>query len=216
MASDVTFNLKAEMQATDATVTATVKNDTATIKNKITDFISKFNDAYTAIKNNYFSGKDGRGVFAGDTTALSIMNTLRNDVTSQVSGITSGDLSYFTDIGITFDPATGLTLSDSSKLTSALNDKTDQVAALFNSTNGIANNIYNLTDAFTGIDGSIVNITDSLDSNISYLNDRITSTKDSITKSSENLRKQYEQMQMQLATLLQTQQFMSSFGGGIF
>jgi len=216
LVSDVTFNLKAEMQATDTTVTATVKNDSTTTKNKITDFISKFNDAYTSIKNNYFSSKDGRGIFAGDTTALSIMNTLRNDVTSQVSGITSGNLSYFSDIGITFDPSTGLTLSDSSKLTSALDSKPDQVAAIFNSTSGIANNLYNLTDAFTGADGSIINITNSLDNNISYLNDKITSTNDSITKSAENLRKQYEQMQMQLATLLQTQQYMSTLSGGLF
>ncbi len=216
LVSNVTFNLKAEMQTSDTTVTATVKNDTTTIKNKITDFIGKFNDAYTTIKNNYFSSKTSRGIFAGDTTALSIMNTMRNDVTSQISGITSGDLSYFTDIGITFDPATGLTLSDSSKLTSALDNKPDQVAALFNSAGGIATNIYTLTDAFTGIDGSIINITDSLDSNVSYLNDRITSSKDSITKSADTLRKQYEQMQLQLATLLQTQQFMSSFSGGLF
>jgi len=216
LVSGVTFNLKAAMQSTDPTVTATVKNDTATITKKINDFISKFNDAYTSIKNNYFSSKSGRGIFAGDTTALSLMNSLRNNVTSQVSGITSGDISYLSQIGITFDPATGLSLSDSSKLTSALDNTPDQVAALFNSTSGIANNLYSITDAYTGISGSIQNITNSLDNNISYLNDKISSTKSSITKSADNLRKQYEQLQVQLATLLQTQKYMSSLSGGLF
>ncbi len=216
LVSNVTFNLKSSMLSTDPTVTATIKNDTTTIQNKITDFISKFNDAYTSIKNNYFSGKSGRGIFAGDTTALSLMNSLRNNVTSQVSGITSGNISYLSQIGITFDPTTGLALSDSAKLTSALDNTPDQVAAIFNSTNGIANSLYSLTDAYTGISGSIVNITNSLDNNISYMSDKILSTKSSISKSSDNLRKQYEQLQMQMASLLQTQQFMSAFGGGLF
>ena len=216
LVSNVTFNLKAEMQSTDTTVTATVKSDTTTIKNKITDFITKFNDVYTTIKNNYFSGKSGRGIFAGDSTALSLMNSLRNNVTSQVSGITSGNLSYLSEVGITFDPATGLTLSDSAKLTSALDNTPTQVAALFNSTSGIANNLYNVADAYTGISGSITNITDSLNNNVSYLNDRITSTQSSITKSAVTLRKQYEQLQLQLASLLQSQQLMSLLGGGLF
>lgn len=216
LVTNVTFELTSKMESTDATVNVAVKNNTDEIKGKINDFISKFNDAYLTIKNNYFSGKDGRGVFVGDTTALSLMRTLQNTVISKVSGLSDNAYSYLSQVGITFDPSTGLTLSDSSKLETAIQNEPAQLADLFTSNSGMAVSLYNTLDAYVGADGSITDISSSISNNISYLNNKIDYIQTSIDKSAENLRKQYERLQMQYASLLNQQSFYSSLSGGMF
>ncbi len=213
---DLTIDLKAKMESTDTTVTATVGKDIDAIKSKVNDFISKFNDSYLYVKNRYYSGDSGRGIFAGDTTAFSLMKKLQDTVINQVSGLTDGNYSYLSEIGITFDPSTGLSMSDSSKFETALQNHPDQVADLFTSTNGVATTLYDSLSSYVGSDGSIADVINSLDNNVSYLNDRVDSIQSSIDKSAENLRKQYENLQQQLAQLLMSQQTYTQMGGGGF
>ncbi len=216
LVSDLTINLKAKMESTDTTVTATVGKDVDEIKSKVNDFISKFNDSYLYIKNRYYSGDSGRGIFAGDSTAYSLMKKLQDIAIGKVDGLTSGNYAYLSEIGITFDPSTGLSMSDSSAFETALQNHPDQVADLFNSTNGVATSLYDSLDSYVGADGSIADVINSLDNNVSYLNDRVDSIQSSIDKQAENLRKQYESLQQQLAQLLMSQQMYSQFGGGFF
>ncbi len=216
LVSDLTINLKAKMESTDTTVTATVGKDVDEIKSKVNDFISKFNDSYLYIKNRYYSGDSGRGIFAGDSTAYSLMKKLQDIAIGKVDGLTSGNYAYLSEIGITFDPSTGLSMSDSSAFETALQNHPDQVADLFNSTNGVATSLYDSLDSYVGADGSIAEVINSLDNNVSYLNDRVDSIQSSIDKQAENLRKQYESLQQQLAQLLMSQQMYSQFGGGFF
>ncbi len=216
LVSDLTINLKAKMESTDTTVTATVGKDIDEIKSKVNDFISKFNDSYLYIKNRYYSGDSGRGIFAGDSTAYSLMKKLQDIAIGKVDGLTSGNYAYLSEIGITFDPSTGLSMSDSSAFETALQNHPDQVADLFNSTNGVATSLYDSLDSYVGADGSIAEVINSLDNNVSYLNDRVDSIQSSIDKQAENLRKQYESLQQQLAQLLMSQQMYSQFGGGFF
>ncbi len=216
LASDLTITLKAKMESTDTTVTATVGKDVDEIKSKVNDFISKFNDAYLYIKNRYYSGDSGRGIFAGDSTAYSLMKKLQDTVIGKVDGLASGNYSYLSEIGITFDPSTGLSMSDSSTFESALQNHPDQVSDLFTSSNGVATTLYDSLDSYVGSDGSIADVINSLDNNVSYLNDRVDSIQSSIDKQAENLRKQYETLQQQLAQLLMSQQMYSQFSGGLF
>ena len=216
LVSNLTFTLKAKMETTDTTVTATIGTDVDEIKSKVNDFISKFNDSYLYIKNRYYSGDTGRGIFAGDSTAYALLKKLQDTVIGKISGITDGNYSYLSEVGITFDPSTGLSLSDSSKFESALQNHPSQVEDLFNSTNGVATTIYDALDSYVGADGSIANVLNSLDNNVNYLNDRVDSIQSSIDKRAENLRKQYENLQQQLAQLLMSQQMYSQFGGGFF
>ena len=150
-----------------------------------------------------------RGIFVGDATASSLLNTLRSVAFSQVAGLPEDDYSYLTQIGISFDAETGLSISDSTKLENAINDETSQVAALFNSDNGIAANLYDFVDGYLGSDGIIANITKNYDDNISYLSDRITATGERIQKSADVLRARYEALQTELATLMSSQSYFS-------
>ncbi len=218
LVDNLTFNLKSVMESSDSDVNVTVKNNVDEIKGKIEDFISKFNDVYTYIKNNSYSGKSGRGIFAGDSTASSILRKMRETVMGQIEGIPDGNLSFLSDIGITFDSTKGLSLSNSSKLEDAINNKPQEVAALFNSDNGVATSLYNTIDDYVGSDGTITKLVNSIDNNVSYLNDRITSIRGRIDKSAESLREQYHKLQEQMAQMLYAQQYFNqvSASGGFY
>jgi flagellar capping protein FliD len=204
------------MDVSDNDISVAVNIDKDTIKGKVQDFIKQFNETYTYIKNRTSSDSLGRGIFAGDTTATSLMNKLSSVVMSKVDGLNDENLEYLSEVGISFDPTTGLTLSDSSKLENAITNTPSQVADLFNSENGIAASLYTTLDAYVGADGTIANLRAANDKNLNYLNDRITAINESIDKSASVLRNQYEQLQMQLVSLLSNQNFFSQTSGGFF
>ncbi len=209
----VTFNLKNLSKTDDPDVNINISTDVDAIKGKIKNFIKKFNDLYTNIKNQSTVESGTRGLFMGDANTSSIMNLMKDATLSPVSGIASGDLSLLTQIGIKFDPTTGLSISDDAELTTKLKENTSQVEAIFNSTNGIANVLYNKLDSYAGSDGYISNSITSFDNNIKYYDDRVSAAQNRLNNSADLLRNKYEQLQAQLATLLNTQSFITSIFG---
>ncbi len=216
LVDSVTFNLNAVNQVDDPDVSVSVKVDTDSIKLEIDEFISNFNNAYTYIKNNSYSSgdKEERGAFVGDSTARSLMSTLTNIAMGEVSGLNADNYSYLSEIGISFDPVGGLSISDSSKLETALEENADQVADLFSSTNGIANTLYDTLENYLGTSGSISNLINSYDDNVSYYKSKIESMNESIEKNADILRSQYQSLQMQLLTLTYSYNSMNAFSSG--
>ncbi len=216
LVDSVTFNLNAVNQVDDSDVSVSVKVNTDTITTDIKEFISNFNNSYTYIKNNSYSSgdKDGRGVFVGDSTARGLMSTLTNIAMGEVSGLTDDSFSYLSEIGITFSPTTGLSISDSSMLQTALEENADQVADLFSSTNGIANTLYDTLENYLGVNGSISNLIESYDSNVSYYNTKIENMNKSVDKTADILRRQYESLQMQLISLQYSFNSMNALSSG--
>jgi len=211
--SGVTITLKDAMAEGIPTINVIVKNNKDSIKSNLDDFISKFNESYQFIKDNYYSDKDGnRGIFVGNATAIGLMQQFSSVSYQKVSGLPDGDYSYLADIGITFDTSTGLSISDSDKLDTAMESNPDQIAALFNSDNGIANQLYDLVDSYTSTDGTISNLIDSYDNSVSYLKDKVSQRQTEIDRHAEVLRNQYQQMQMQLSSLYDMQSNLSSLG----
>lgn len=218
LVTGVTFNLKSVMQNTDTTANVTVSAGTTQIRSKVDDFISKFNDVYSYIKNKSGTDKSTgtRGLFVGEASASSILSTLTSNAYSQISGLPSGDVSLLSQIGITFTPGTGLSVSDSAKLNDQITNNTDQVAALFNSDNGIANNLFNTFSNYLGSSGVISKIRSGYDTSASSLSDRITATQTRIDKEADSLRLKYEQMQSQLANLITASSWFSSSSQSYF
>jgi len=216
LVDSVTFNLNAVNEVDDPDVSVSVKVDTDTITNDINEFISNFNNSYTYIKNNSYSSgdKEGRGVFVGDSTARGLMSTLTNIAMGEVSGLTDDSFSYLSEIGITFSPTGGLSISDSSMLETALEENAGQVADLFNSTNGIANTLYETLDNYLGVDGSISNLIKSYDSSVSFYNTKIENMNKSVDKTADILRSQYESLQMQLVSLQYSFNSMNALSSG--
>lgn len=216
LVSNVTFDLKSVMDAEDNNVSVGVNIDTNTIKGKVDSFVKTFNEAYTYIKNRFTSDSLGRGIFVGDTTAMSLMNKLSNTVMSKIEGISDDKINYLSELGISFDPNLGLSVSDSAKLENAIKNTPTQVSDLFNSDSGIAKSLYTTIDSYLGANGTIANMTNSHDKNSNYLNNRIKAINGSIEKSASILRSQYEQLQIQLISLLSNQSSFSQSSGGFF
>ncbi len=211
LVSGVTFSLKSIMSDTDDDVNLTVGNDIQSIRSDIESFVTKFNDIYSYIKNNSMSSNGVRGAFLGDSTATGLRTKLGNLAYSEVSGLT-GDSNFnkLSSIGITFTSTSGLSITDSSLLDESLTNSIDEVESLFNSTNGIANQFYDLVEPYLESDGYLANIKNSYESNVTYLNDKVTSSESQIDKSSLVLRSRYEDMQKQVLILLNSQSLYNS------
>jgi len=201
LVTGVTFNLKSVMVAADPTVNVAVFNDTENIKSKIESFVSKFNDLYTFLQAKSERNFGEKGIFTSDTHASTLLNFFNSNLSSKVSGIQDGDLAYLAQIGITFSSKTGLSISDSTNFENNLKDKISQVEAIFNSTSGIANLLYDEINPYLGANGYLALSKKDLDDNVSYMEKKITTMKSRIDKKSEGLRKQYESLQSQLVSL---------------
>ena len=212
LVSGVTYNLNSVMQSTDTTVNVSVGTDVKTIQTEIQNFITKFNTAYTYVKSNSTPGTTNRGVFMGDPNGYSILNGLGAVGYSAVSGLPAGNLNYLTQIGISFDPNNGLSVSNSTELQQAIANNPSQVEAMFNSTNGIANSLSKFISPYLGAGGYLALTQNSYNNNITYLNNRITSAQTTINTEANNLTNQYQQMQAQLVTLSNMQSYYSSTG----
>ena len=209
----MTLTLKNQMEEGIPTVNLIVKNNREAIKSDIEDLISSFNEAYSFVKNNYYADKDGqRGIFVGNATAIGLMQSFGTISYEKVQGLSDGNYSYLSEIGIGFDPMSGLSITDDDLLTDALDTNPEQVGKLFNSENGVANKLYDMVDSYIKNKGTISNLIDNYDNSVSYLNDKIGYKETQIDKNAEVLRKKYEQMQMQLAQIYSTQNSLSTLG----
>ncbi|MDP3148614.1 MAG: flagellar filament capping protein FliD [Ignavibacteria bacterium] len=201
LVNGVTFNLKSVMQASDTTVNVAVATDNASIKTKVESLISKFNDVYTFIDAKSERNFGEKGIFTGDSNTSSLLDSFTSNLSSQIPGIAVGDFCYLSQIGITFNSTTGLSISNSTLFDNNLTDKISQVEALFNSSSGIANTLYNKINPYLGAAGYLATSKKSLDDNVSYMETKITAMKKRIDKRAEIMRKQYEGLQSQLVTL---------------
>ena len=205
LSTGVTFELKSVMQDTDSAVNISVGINSEAITEKINDFITKFNDVYSYIKNESASTSDSRGSLTADSNATTILSNLRSSVLGQVPGIATGNISFLSQMGISFNYASGLSVSDSDLLEEKITGSLGQVADMFNSTDGIANVLYDYVNPYLGIDGYLSKAQDIFSDNMTNVSDRIKAAEARISKSSDTLRGRYQHLQTQLSSLISLQ-----------
>jgi flagellar hook-associated protein 2 len=208
-----TINLKSLMQDTDTTVNLSISSDSAKVISNIQDFIKNFNDVYVYLKTKTASTQDGRGLLIGDAIATTVKDTLNYESTATIGGLGANDLKSLSQIGITFDTADGLSVSDSTELENCINDKPDQVQAIFNSTNGVAKVLYDRITPYINATGYIFKAEQNLGINSSYINDKITAANDQITKNASDLRLRYMKIMTQTNAMLQASSSFIMSGG---
>jgi len=202
LATGVTLNLKGITNAGDPPAALTVAMDVATNKTNINSFISGFNTLYNLLKTD---SDHALGALYADSNVTSLLSTLSNSGMSTVSGIDSSTINCLYKMGISFSSTKGLSISDDTLLTNCLTNKSSEVDALFNSTNGIANILYNKLNPYLGAGGYIQKSEDSINSNLKFVTDKITANTAAVKKSAADLQTKYENMQVQLAALQQSQ-----------
>jgi len=197
----VTITLKKQQATGDTPITLNVTNDVEGIKAKIQDFITKYNEVLDFIKSNTSvdSTTYQRSKLSGDFSVVNMRLQLRDAISRPVTGLTAGDPTILSEIGITADRDGKLSISDSGKLEDKIKNNLSQVAALFNSSDGYANRLSTILDEMTGGEGIIEKRKDVLNSQINYINNRIKSLRQTVDKKLDYYRQQFAQMQAAMA-----------------
>jgi flagellar hook-associated protein 2 len=136
--SGVTFTA---LKVTTTPAEITVAKDMATIQGNIDAFVKAYNDINSMLSEatKYDADTKTAGLLQGDTTAVTLQNSLRNALQSLTSG--SSKYGRLADIGISQQRGGDLAV-DSTKLTPALEQNLEEVKKLFSATGtGSANGV---------------------------------------------------------------------------
>lgn len=128
--SGTTISLQGESAATRS---FSVERDTAPVETAIRNLVSVYNDVQTIFDTlktpTDNSEEELAGALSGDSTFRSIRDDVR-DMVTQLSTTPSGDINYFSDLGVSITRSGTLTI-DESALATALSTKfSDVVSAL--------------------------------------------------------------------------------------
>lgn len=151
------------------TTTLTVGPDKDAMVNRIQSFVTAWNDLSTTIRNQtkYDPSTKVGAALNGDTAVSSIYNTLRNDLFSNPSGV-STTYKRLSDLGVTLQADGNLAL-DSTKLREALsNNLADATATI----TAFGSQLKNTADAMTQSGGVLSTRQDGLNSTVKSLGDR--------------------------------------------
>ena len=203
-----------EVTTNDATLT--VKADTEAMKKNIQEFVDAYNELNDLLTKSTKSvrtadGKvdqsaqnSGAGTLQGDSTTVSLQNSLRM-LTQGISG-SKGSLTRLSDIGIQMQEGGKLSL-DASKLDKALTNVDDLKGLFANKADslgqggGIAVNFKNFTDKLLAFDGTLNTKSDSLESKLKSN----TAEQDKVNKRADTLEKrlyaQYSALDTKMASL---------------
>lgn len=143
----VTVTLKGEDANTK--ITLTVGADVSSIAAAIQQFVTAYNKWQAFVTANQATNKDGTAadsaILFGDSTLRTASITLGREIASMAAGVTDYSTSVnLAAIGISLNSSNQLDI-DSTKLTSALTNNYQQVAALFQNTTSV-----NTADAAAG------------------------------------------------------------------
>lgn len=145
-------------EVTTTAATVTVSKNTAAINSAIDGFVKAYNTLNDSLNEltKYDPANKSAGILQGDSTAVGLQNAMRGILQSMTSG--AGGLTRLADIGITQLQGGNLSV-DSSKLSSALETKLDDVKNLFKAdnsnalTNGVALKFKSFATGLLATDG---------------------------------------------------------------
>jgi flagellar hook-associated protein 2 len=167
----VTLNLVGQQASGANPVNLIVSADSDAINTDVQNFVTNYNTALA-----YLNSETAINASTGASGALSyqpmyenLIGTLRSTVSAAVPDTGSPEVQTLADIGIT--QASDGTLSlDTGTLDQMLSSSPTAVAALFNSTNGIANQVNTVLTPFTQTKGIMAAETTNTNNQITSLN----------------------------------------------
>ncbi len=196
----VTMNLASAAAGT--TQTLTVAADTATQVTDIENFVSQYNavvstmTSLTSFDSSAAAGSQG-GPLLGDSMLDAIQNGLGNVVSSGIKGAAAG--TTLASLGITLN-SDGTMSVDTTALTAAVQYNPNQVAAVFNTSTGIAAQLNTTISAYTTTGGIIDVRTDAITTDLDSIKDQ----SNTLTAYQAQLTSQYNNEFTALNTLMAT------------
>lgn len=199
--SGVTLTLNKEGGPVKIGVTTDAAAVTENVKAVVTAYnaLASFVDAQSEVSQDT-TGSDGdvtTGPLAFDTTVRTIMDGLRNAISSKVDGL-SGDYSLLAETGLTSTKDGTLSL-DASKLADALASDEEGVSQLFGglgSTAGAFDRVYQYLSDATGTGGLLEARNKSITDNLARLTDQIAASERSVSAFEANLRSQFSSLEV--------------------
>lgn len=212
--SGVTLNLSAA--AAGSTQTLTVAADTTAESTAINNFVSLYNTVVTtmATLTSFNSSSSSQGPLLGDSTLQTIKNTLATIVGGAVGSGTTG--STLAAIGITLkdDPADGTMVVNNTTLSAALTSSPATVASLFNSTNGIAEQLSSSITNFTQTGGLIDTRTSALNTDLQSITTQQSALADYTAQLTSQYQAQFTALDTLMATMNNNSQYLTALFGG--
>jgi flagellar hook-associated protein 2 len=199
----VTLTLLKAQETGDQPATLTANVNTAGVESLIKPLLDKYNELLKYVKDN-------KDIQRNDSAVSSLYSSLRGISSEMVSGLTSGDPKYLSEIGIKVASDGSLSINDKEKLEGFLKTDPGKVSALFTSSDGFVNKINEVIQRYSSDNGIIESRRDSLTKQISDTIKRKGEVQDRIDRQADALRKQYEDI---LETYLQAQNQYSLLAG---
>lgn len=162
-------------------------NTTVDLKS-VEDFVKGLLTAMNDVVSNINSNKDMR---RNDSAVSNLMQNLKNSALTKFN--TEGDgPQYLVEVGITFDKSGFLTISDTEKFKTALEENPDKLAEIFIGENGLAKKVEDLITPFKGSKGLVSQRERDLTSQIDFTSKKIADTEARIDTQAESMRRQYQ------------------------
>ena len=210
--SGVTINLTAAVLSSTAnqSQTITVATDTSAQISDIENFVTEYNSVVSAMSSlSAFSsaGSSANGALVGDSMLTTIQTTLGNIVSGTAGGSTLSAL------GISLQSDGQLTI-DTTTLTNAVTNDPAQVASVFNSTNGIAEQLNTSINAFTESNGVIADRSTALNDDLTSVATQQTALAAYTAQLTSQYNNEFTALNNLMATTNQNSQYLTQLFGG--
>ncbi len=194
------------------TSTLTVNNDTGSVNSAITAFVNAYNGLQSAAAklSSFDASKNAAGVLLGDSVLRNIQVGIRSALTSAQGDDGSG-LTMLSNIGVSFQKDGTLSI-DSTKLTSALNDKLSGVASLFAGNAGVGgygNQLAKLITTYTETNGTLSSATKGINTRLDTLTDRYEKTQERIEATVSRYKAQFSQLDLMISRMNATSTYLT-------
>ncbi|MHC1782820.1 MAG: flagellar filament capping protein FliD [Anaerolineaceae bacterium] len=201
--SGMTLSLASDAEGKSADII--VNSDNAAASTVINTFITAFNDLVTYLKAKTSTTKNGddtytRGALVNEQNFRYLSNDFLNIINSDQTN--TGLYQNLSELGIGYNDDLTLTVSDASKLASALTTHMSDVTKLMDTA---MDTLSSRISTYVGTTGYLATSLTNTDTTIKTYSDRITSMNERLNRREASLVKQYAEIQAQMETL--TQQF---------
>lgn len=167
-------------------------------KENIQDFIDTFNEMNRIIRSRTFI--DGE---TGNKGPLQDIRSIRNlTINMRMTGLTSfadagdGEIDSLNDLGITFENNGNMTIDDEDRLMEALNERPDEIMALFSSESSPIGQMKSQAETYTQSNGLLSTIESGIDQKIDRLDRRIASEERYLQGYEERQREIFNELQL--------------------
>jgi flagellar hook-associated protein 2 len=206
----VTLNLTGTTAAGTPT-TLTVTPDTSAAQTSIGTFVTAVNGVISSIQSltGYNASTQAAGALNGNATLETFQNQLEN-ILDTVNSSNTGGITSLASLGITADSQTGQLDSNPTTLSNALAANLTSVGNLLGGTNGIASQLNNLINDYTGPTGLIPTINQNLQSSLQNVASQQTALQAELATYSATLTSEYNAMDTAVAALKETQTYLNA------